>query len=76
MNALRSRPQARAVVLDSHHYELLEGPDRGQFYVLRDGASWAFVRRGDEGQWIGNTVEGWIEPTLVARIMAGASRAR
>jgi hypothetical protein len=55
--------------MNSVHYEVIPGPDRGQYYVDRDGERWAFVRRGDEGQWIGNTVDGWVEPALVARIM-------
>ncbi|HSY21920.1 MAG TPA: hypothetical protein VK841_07390 [Polyangiaceae bacterium] len=70
MNALRSRP--RVLVIDAHRYEVRDGPDYGQYVVLRDGLPWAFVRCGDEGNFVGNTVEGWIEPGLVGRIMTEA----
>ena len=72
MNALRSRTHSRAVVIDAHRHEVEDGPDRGPYVVLRDGSHWAFVRRGDERQWIGNTVDGWSELALGVRIMAEA----
>jgi hypothetical protein len=70
MNAVRS--SARAVIIDRQRYELHDGPDRGEYLLFRDGDFWAFVRRGDQGQWLGNTFDGWLEPWLVARTMSEA----
>jgi hypothetical protein len=47
------------------------GPDRGQYVVARDSEQWwSFVRRDGDGNFVGSTAEGWLEPAFVARIMA------
>jgi hypothetical protein len=68
----RSRHWPRTVEIDGVSYRVSPGPDRGEFHVDRDGAPWAFVRRGDEGQWVANDVHGWISPSLIERIMSEA----
>jgi hypothetical protein len=68
MNAFQSQ-QFRAFVLEGFRYEVIPGPDRGQYFVDRDGERWAFFRRGDEGGGWGTR---WVEPSLVGRIMSEA----
>jgi hypothetical protein len=59
------------VELDGHRYAVAPGPDRGQYVIARDGEQWwCFVRRDGDGNFIGSTVEGWLEPSFVAQIMA------
>jgi hypothetical protein len=48
------------------------GPDRGEWLVSRDGVHWAFVRRDEDGEWVGNDLAGWVDQALVNRIMREA----
>jgi hypothetical protein len=47
------------------------GPDRGQYVIARDDERWwCFVRRDGDGNFVGSTADGWLEPSFVARLMA------
>lgn len=45
MGLRKAEPRTRAVTVDGRHYELIHGPDRGEWLVARDGVHWAFVLR-------------------------------
>ena len=61
----------RVTTIDGHRYAVAPGPDRGQYVVARDDEQWwCFVRRDGDGNFVGSTAEGWLEPAFVARIMA------
>jgi hypothetical protein len=40
--------------------------------VSRDGAHVAFVRRDEDGAWMGNDLAGWVDQALIDRIMREA----
>ena len=61
----------RVATIDGFRYAVIPGPDRGQYVVARDGEPWwCFVRRDADGNFVGSTAEGRLEPSFVARIMA------
>ncbi len=65
--------RVRTCTIEGRFYRVHEGPDRGQRLIERDHQHWAFARRDEEGNWIANTVHGWVDPALVARIMGEAT---
>jgi hypothetical protein len=72
MGLRKAEPRTRTVTIDGRHYELIHGPDRGEWLVARDGVHWAFVRRDEDGRWMGNDLAGWVDQALIERIMREA----
>jgi hypothetical protein len=64
--------RVRRLTIEGRVYEVQHGPDRGEWLVVRDGAHWGFVRRDEDGDWIGNDCDRWIDEALVNRIMREA----
>jgi hypothetical protein len=64
--------RVRSVTIEGRLYEVRHGPDRGEWLVSRDGAHVAFVRRDEDGAWMGNDLAGWVDQALIDRIMREA----
>jgi hypothetical protein len=70
--ALPQPLRVRSITINGTRYDVMHGPDRGEWLVARDGRHWAFVRRDEDGEWLGSTVDEWADQSLITRIMREA----